>query len=155
MMVSKETLQTISCPGGHCRCGVFPVEHSRNGHMSRLPHRWRRWEDTGKQKLTHGQPCHWRAAPHQFSPELPGALRSFWLSPSTPSLPPVGTWDRLKRFPLPRSWGRQSTSDCSRGDVTPRQLQRSEVNDLLLYVLKKAAAPSFWHFQLIIPGVTD
>lgn len=130
--------------------GLSLVEHSRNGQTSRFPLR-RRWEDTEKQKLTHGQPCYWRAVPHHFSPELPEALRSFWLWLSAPSL----LWDRLERCPLPRSWGRQSTSHCCRGDVTPRQLQRSEVNDLLLYVLKKSAAPSFWHFQLIIPGITD
>lgn len=79
-----ETLQTIMRPGGYCCCGAFS-----GGHMSRFPHgkpRWRRWEDTEKQKLTRGQPCYWRGAPHQFSPELPEASRSFWLWLSTPSL---------------------------------------------------------------------
>lgn len=36
----------------------------------------------------------------------------------------------------------------------PRYCQCSAVNDLLHYVLKKAAAPSFWCCQLISPGVT-
>lgn len=36
----------------------------------------------------------------------------------------------------------------------PRYCQGSAVNDLLCYVLMKAAAPSFWCCQLISPGVT-
>lgn len=150
-----EELLTIRCPRGYCCSGDFSVELSRKGHMSRFPHgkpRWRGWEDT-EMKLAHGQACYWRAVPHQFSPELPEPLA---LSGFSSALPPsCGYKDRLERCPVPRSWARQSTSRCSRGDVTSRQLRRSEVNGLLLYVLKKAAAPSLWHFQLIIPGVTD